>query len=138
MIDSRELYDYAKGRGYEPLTDARLPMAVDLRKEIQTDLFGKGHSPAENGRFYRWCWARMPHRCEECRRPLEGYSAVYISHILSRGAEPEMAHDPRNVNILCFDCHNKWEHATTRKGMRIYDSNRRKIALLKAEYRKNV
>ena len=67
-------------------------------------------------------------------RPLKEYSATYISHILTRGAHPEMAHDPRNINILCFRHHNQWEHATTRRTMRIYRGNLLKVQELKKEY----
>lgn len=135
LIDSRELYLYAKGRGYEPLLDSRLPMDIRLRIAIQRELFGTGHTPAENEKFYRWCWEHKPHICEECMRPLAEYSAVYISHILTRGAHPEAAHDVRNTNILCWRCHNRWENGD-RENMRIWPKNQRTIELLKNEYQK--
>ena len=103
------------------------------RLEIQQALFGDGHSPEENERFYRWCWKMKPHYCEECMKPLHSYSAVHISHILSRGAFPEMAHDPRNVNMLCLEHHNKWENGY-REGMRIFAGNQIRIERLKKEY----
>lgn len=134
VIDTRELYDYARSRGYEPLTDKRFVLDINLRVSIQRALFGSGHTPAENERFYRWCWEHKPHICEECMRPLREYSATFVSHILTKGAHPEMAHDCRNINILCFNCHNRWEHANTRFGMRIELSNQRIIEELKREY----
>ena len=103
------------------------------RLEIQQELFGAGHSPEENDRFYRWCWKMKPHYCEECMKPLYTYSAVHISHILTRGAFPEMAHDPRNVNMLCLEHHNKWENGY-REGMRIFAGNQIRAERLKKEY----
>lgn len=52
---------------------------------------------------------------------------------MTRGAYPEMAHDPRNINILCFEMHNRWENGDRQK-MRIYPGNVRVIELLKKEY----
>ena len=95
LIDSRELYEYARSRGYEPLIQTRFfRLEIGLRKELQRERFGNGHTPEENEKFYRWMWANKPHYCEECMRPLAEYSAVYVSHILTRGANPDMAHDP--------------------------------------------
>lgn len=133
VIDTRELYDYARSRGYEPLTDKRFVLDINLRVSIQRALFGSGHTPEENQRFYRWCWEHKPYICEECMRPLREYSATYVSHILTRGAHPETAHDPRNVNILCFNHHNQWENGN-RESMRIYLGNARTIEQLKKEY----
>lgn len=133
LIDSRELYDYAVSRGYEPLIDKRFPMDIHLRVEIQRELFGRGHTPVENEKFYRWCWAHYPHICQETMRPLYQYSAVYVSHILTRGANPAMAHDPRNINILSWEAHNKWENGD-RRSMRIWPGNQLTIQMLKTEY----
>jgi len=109
-------------------------MAHGLRVSIQRELFGEGHTPAENEKFYRWCWEHKPHICEECMKPLRDYSAVHISHILTKGANPAMAHDPRNVNILCLEHHCAWENGN-RAAMRIYERNQRTIEMLKEEYK---
>ena len=135
-IYTREDYDYCKQRGYEPLVDRRFAMDIRLRVCIQRELFGTGHTPEENEKFYRWCWNHYPHICQETMRPLKQYSATYVSHILTKGAHPEMAHDPRNVNILCFEMHNKWENGD-RKSMRVYAINQLTIEQLKSEYGTN-
>ena len=132
-VITRADYNRCKALGYEPLIDKRFSMDIRLRIEIQRELFGTGHTPSENERFYRWCWNHYPHYCQESMRPLYEYSAVYISHILTRGAHPEMAHDPRNVNILSFEQHNKWENGK-RENMRIYPRNMLIIDQLKREY----
>ena len=67
-------------------------------------------------------------------RPLPEYSATYCSHILTRGAHPEMANDPRNINILCFKHHLIWENGK-REQMRIYPANMLRIEELKQDYK---
>lgn len=137
LITERFEYDYAVSRGYEPLIDTKhFRLDIRLRIELQREKFGTGHTPAENEKFYRWVWEHKPHYCEETMRPLPNYSATFVSHILTRGANPEMAHDPRNVNILCFEMHNKWENGD-RKGMRIYPASAMRIEELKKDYGTN-
>lgn len=135
VIDTRDDYERAVKMGYEPLIDYHFELEINLRVSIQRELFGTGHTPEENEKFYRWCWAHYPHICSETMRPLHQYSATYVSHILTRGAHPEMAHDPRNVNILCFPAHNRWENGD-RENMRIYNLNMLVIEQLKNEYSK--
>lgn len=132
-IDTRMEYDYCLARHFQPLIDRRFEMSNELRVSIQRELFGDGHSPAENEKFYRWCWNHLPHICEECLRPLDQYSATYVSHILTRGAHPAQAHDPRNVNILCFKHHSVWENGD-KESMRIYRKNLATIEELKKDY----
>lgn len=132
-ITTRAEYELCKAHGIEPLVDRRFAMAIRLRVEIQQEIFGTGHTPQENERFYRFCWEHYPHQCAETMRPLKQYSATYVSHILTRGAHPEMAHDPRNVNILCFEQHNRWENGD-RRNMRIFAGNQIIIEQLKREY----
>lgn len=133
MITSSEEYDYCVGRGYEPLLDARLEMSHAFRVEVQKGLFGKNNAKG-NAKFYSWCLRHLPHTCENCGKPIEKAWAGNVSHILSRGAHPEMAHDPRNVNILCMACHARWENGD-RENMRIWARNARMIETLKTEYR---
>lgn len=135
FISERWEYDYIVSRGFEPLLDTNhFRMDIRLRIAIQREKFGTGHTPDENERFYRWVWEHKPHYCEETMRPLPNYSATFVSHILTRGANPEMAHDPRNVNILCFEMHNRWENGD-RENMRIYRQNLLTIEQLKSEYK---
>lgn len=142
LITERFEYEYAVQRGYEPLLDTKhFMLAVPLRIELQKEkfghcVFGRGADiMAANARFFKWIWEHKPHHCEECMKPLNQYSATFCSHILTRGAHPEMAHDPRNINILCFNCHNRWENNVTRKAMRIYPGNLLRIEELKQDYR---
>lgn len=140
LITTRAEYDLCVKNGFQPLIDDRhFQLEIHLRVELQKELFGhcaigRGNIPQANERFFRWVWKHKPHYCEETMRPLNNYSAVYCSHILTRGAFPEMAHDPRNINILCFEMHNKWENGD-RASMRIWRKNQATITKLKEEYR---
>ena len=133
MIETNEEYAYCISRGYVPLIDERFPMSHTFRVEKQKEMFGK-NGAVGNSKFYLWCIEHKPHICEECGKPLPFINACNVSHILSRGAHPDKAHDPRNVNILCLDCHNRWENGD-RRSMRIWDKNERIIESLKNEYR---
>lgn len=131
-LDDIESYRYVVAQGYEPLLDRRFSLEIHLRVEVQRILFG---GLTDHEKFYRWVWEHKPHICEETMRPLNDYSAVHISHILTKGGFPEMAHDPRNTNILCLAAHNKWEFGR-REEMRIFESNQFIIQKLKLEYAK--
>lgn len=139
-ISILEEYELALSHGYNPLQDwKKFNLFVPLRIEIQRQLFGRsvlsrGNVREANQRFYVWSWENNEHYCEECGKPLQGYSAKFISHILTRGAHPEMAHDPRNKNILCFQHHQNWEDERKRKDMRIYKTNLKIIEILINDY----
>lgn len=132
-IDSLQDYDYCLSQGFEPLADNRFIVKHDVRITAQQRLFGKGNSEEQNIKFYKWVWAHRPHYCEECMKPLNEYSAVHVSHILSRGGYPEMAYDIRNINILCYKHHAQYENGD-RESMRIFAKNEITISELKREY----
>ena len=138
-ITSREEYEALKARGIDALFyDKNLRLDIGLRKEIQEEIFGKGNHQRANQKFYRMAWEKSTprmgsHFCQECHKKLESYSATYISHILSRGAHPEMAYDLRNFNILCADCHMKYDQGEKEK-MKIWRRSEVIIRELKKEY----
>lgn len=132
-ITTRDEYDSFVREDKEPLIDRRFDIDIDLRREIQKEKFG-GNNAEGNQRFYQYCLKHKILVCEECGMPIRNPSAMNVSHIISRGADARMAHDPRNVNILCPEHHAQWEHVTTRKGMRILYRNERTIERLKREY----
>ena len=129
-IENMAEYEYCVGRGLNPLLNPMFNVDINLRVEIQRSLFGP---ITEHEKFFRWIWEHKPHHCEECLKPLHHYSAVYCSHILTRGAHPEMAHDCKNINIVCFAHHSQWENGN-RQTMRIYEKNMRIIEKLTNEY----
>lgn len=92
-----------------------------------------------NQAYYKEKWNSVsdPHRCEECGKLLPRYSAIHISHILSRGAYPQLAYDLRNSNILCWGDHSRWENPIMRKHMKIYPKNLKIIETLKNELKQD-
>ncbi len=134
-ITNREDYDALLKRGIDCLYDKRYHLEIGLRREIQREKFGK-NDDAGNALFYAYCIKHFPHVCENCGKPIEHPWATNVSHILTRGSHPEMAHDPRNVNILCWFCHSAWEHTTTRNYLNLWflEKNARTIQQLKQEY----
>lgn len=138
-IESVAEYNYCTGRGFDPLIDtSHFAMDIQVRRTVQRLKFGnsnlnKGDVLQANQRYYIYMWEMKPHYCEECMRPLYNYSAIHISHILARGSHAEIAHDPRNSNILCAKHHAMWE-SKDRKRMRIFERNMCTISLLKHEY----
>lgn len=134
IIKDREAYESALKRGFNPLCEDawKLPMTIELRRDIQKEMFGKNNASG-NQKFYKYCLEHKPLVCEECGCPINHPSAYNVSHILTRGAHPEMAHDPRNVNILCPKHHSAWENGD-RQSMLICNKNKWIIARLKVEY----
>ena len=136
MITTREEYDELLKRGVDALCDRRYPMEIGLRREIQRERFGKNDAEG-NAKFYAYCLKNLPLVCEHCGRPIRLPSAYNVSHILSRGAFAPLSHDCRNVSILCWECHNMFEHKTTRQTMSPWylEKVERTIEMLKEEYR---
>lgn len=136
-ITTREEYEYAVSKGYEPMRDRHFTMDIKLRRELQKEKY-PSNTEENNIKFYHYAWKiAKPKVCEECGMPLLQYSSSFISHICSRGAYPEMAYDLRNFNILCQSCHNKWENPITRQTMRIRFKNQKLIETLKREYERD-
>ena len=66
-------------------------------------------------------WATRPHVCVECgKRLLNPPPKHYFSHVLSKGAHPELRHDPENVVLHCIVCHRDWETSGKRRRMTTY------------------
>lgn len=80
--------------------------------------------------FYLLCFRNKKQICEECGKKLppvfedeNGIVAIYrYSHILPKSTYPRLRHNLDNINILCFDCHYRWDFGDKKK-MKIYESN---------------
>ena len=147
QLKNKSEYESLLARGIEPLTDyIFFEIEIRLRVSLQYELFGdneyrRGDVVKANQRFYKWSWYNSDKICENCMKPLyanknidSSYSAKFVSHILSRSNCPEMAHDPRNKNMLCVECHRKWE-SPKNIDMLIYPLNMFIISILKNEYK---
>lgn len=136
-IDTIEEFELCVNRGFQPLLDNRFKVDIKLRVDLQYRYFcnssNRKRIPEANFFYYKTVWNLKSHICEECKKPLHNYSASFISHILSKGAFPEISLDLRNNNILCYECHNKWEFGE-KETMDIYPKNSETIELLKYEY----
>ena len=134
-IGNRESYEIWSAT-HEVLIDSRFDVEVNFRKEMQNELFGTEDNIQNRHKLFIWLWERKPHVCEETGAFLgDGMQAIFMSHILTRGAHIEMWNDPRNINILTPDNHRKWE-VGKREKMRIWDKNKETTARLKSDYSK--
>ena len=98
------------------IVSTQFDMPIEVRIEIQNRLFKQ--QAGIYSKYYRWVWEHKPKICEETSLYLNSYSSAYVSHILTKGAHPELALDPRNSNILSFYAHQIWETGM-RKNMAI-------------------
>ena len=81
--------------------------------------------------FYQEIWKERPHNCVNCSRYLgENLQPHFMSHILSKGAYPQLRWVKENINVLCLGCHNKWEFGVKEK-MAIFAINEPVIERLK-------
>ena len=122
-----EEFHELRKHGFNPFLDEKIEMDIFTRVKIQKEFF------KSDNHFYRFCWDNMNHYCEETGLKLRSYSACFVSHILSRGAFPEMRWDMRNINILSLPEHQKWE-SHKKVDMYIYRKNSLRIQQLKREY----
>ena len=134
-MTTREDYDILLSKGIDCLYDPRFDLEIGLRIAIQKEKFGKNDDEG-NAKFYHYCLTHFPMVCENCGKPIRYPWATNVSHILTRGAHPEMAHDPRNISILCAQCHELYEHSTTRDQLRMWyvEKTERVKEMLKKEY----
>lgn len=145
-INTIEEFNLCISKGVNPLFWHRtIKIEINLRKTIQQKLFGNAERISRdivraNDRYYHYCFEHSLLACENCGVSLyaaknidKSFSAIYVSHIISKGSNPQIAHDPRNHNILCPKCHDRWENGTRRE-MLIYFDNSVIIHELKNDY----
>lgn len=67
------------------------------------------HSTGERELFLK-IWNQRLHICNKCGKLLgDEPKPVFFSHIKSKGAHPELRLDPDNIELLCEDCHHRYE-----------------------------
>lgn len=90
--------------------------------------------------FYEEIWNERPHSCEECGCNLgDNWKRYMFSHLITKGAHPELRYDKRNISLSCLPCHTRYETGD-RKGMRVYEKCKDIIVQLlreSAEYYRN-
>lgn len=73
-------------------------------------------------------------RCENCGDDIQNPTGRNVSHIIAKGSNPSLYHDPINHYILCRDCESEWTDGDRTK-MNIYqDSQERRMKLLREHY----
>lgn len=61
-------------------------------------------------------WEERSHYCQHCGMYLgEEPKSFYFSHIKGKGAYPELRLDPNNIELLCYECHHKWDFGDEKK-----------------------
>lgn len=108
----------------KPLSRSSRPKAMGKTTKV---------SIQEDDIFYLSVWENREHVCEECGTFLGDTVVnddgrviirIYFSHILGKnGMYARFRHDKRNINLLCGECHQKWEDASIRESMKIYEPN---------------
>jgi hypothetical protein len=54
---------------------------------------------------------RDGNHCFCCARPARPNEKLDIEHTISKGSRPDLKRDPRNLTLMCRDCHrNKTDH----------------------------
>lgn len=66
----------------------------------------KPKKPTGEKALFQALWSIREHTCENCLEPLGNEAcAQFFSHIQGKGAHAELRLDPKNIQILCRDCH---------------------------------
>jgi 5-methylcytosine-specific restriction endonuclease McrA len=69
-------------------------------------------------------WASRPHVCDNCGKNLPATPIKsFFSHLLTKGAHPELRFDPENIVLSCVPCHNLWEFGKNRETMATYQKH---------------
>lgn len=81
--------------------------------------------------FYLECFNNSNHKCEECNTSLPNefrdaddkiIARFRYSHVIPKSIAPELRHKIENINHLCLECHNRWEHGD-KSSMNIFAEN---------------
>ena len=111
-----------------------------LHPEMKGEIFSEDQweQIKKDDETYKQVWDSKEHICEECGESLgeelydeEGKIAARwrFSHILGKKAYPEFRNDPRNFNLLCYQCHSLFEFGN-KKEMNIYEGDMEIIEIL--------
>lgn len=91
----------------------RKAQSVKIKEAVST-IVSKTSLARQDQIFYKKIWNKNKDwkgycYCEECGTVLRAYSASYISHIISRGADTRLRHDERNARVYCLSHHAQFE-----------------------------
>lgn len=93
---------------YKRLHDGKTRFEVAIEKSKTKK--SKSKKPSGELELFKEIWAERPHKCVKCGKDLgDELKPVYFSHKKSKGAFPELRLDKTNIELLCFNCHHKYE-----------------------------
>lgn len=69
---------------------------------------------SEDLKLWKQIWKERPHRCEVTGVPLT-FNPSAFSHIITKGARPDLRLWPLNVVLMSFEVHHLWEHGSRAK-----------------------
>jgi DNA-directed RNA polymerase subunit RPC12/RpoP len=73
----------------------------------------KSHKTTGEKDLFIEIWAERPHHCVNCKKNLGTEPRTFFfSHIKSKGAHPEKRLDKTNIQLLCLQCHQAYDHGT--------------------------
>lgn len=84
------------------LEDSR---GVKVKKPIS-----KVRKPTGEAELFKAIWIVRPHVCTNCRTALgDEIRTYFFAHIKSKGAHPELRLEPKNISLMCLQCHTAYD-----------------------------
>lgn len=63
---------------------------------------------AKDREFYQSIWSSRSHWCESCDKKLPNEPKTWMfDHLLEKSKYPDLRHEPDNIILVCFECHEK-------------------------------
>jgi len=62
--------------------------------------------------LYREIYNERDHRCEVCGELITAFNPVNYAHILPKGSYGFFRIRKKNIRLMCFGCHYKFDHQT--------------------------
>lgn len=116
----------------KPLKSTKMPIKMGLSKKALSVI-------KKDEEVYEKVFNSSNHRCEECHTQLntefrddEGrvIMRARYSHILPKGAYPQLRHNEDNFNNLCPTCHHRYEFGD-KENMKIFKKNEEIVCRLR-------
>lgn len=58
--------------------------------------------------FYEEMWNTKEHICASCDKTIWGeLKSLYIEHVLEKSVYEHLRYEPKNIQIICSECHSK-------------------------------
>lgn len=90
---------------------------VKQRKPMKRTPLKAKRKASGQAKVFKAIWDSRPHWCEVCWATIQQPRPENFSHLLPKGAYPELKLDERNIVLKCRDCHNLW-HRHGASGLR--------------------